>query len=84
MKSVKTAISIDSTTFRRVEQLTKKLHISRSLFFSQAARYMIEKDENLELLQKINAAHGNVLSNEEKKLSAKTRKYSSKKADCSW
>lgn len=84
MKSVKTAISIDSATFRRVEQLAKKLHLSRSQFFSQAARHMIEKDENLELLQKINAAYDNVLSDEELKLAAATRKYSAKKAGPSW
>ena len=56
MKTVKTAISIDSETFRLVDRLSRKLHISRSRFFSQAARYMAEKDENLELLKKINAA----------------------------
>jgi metal-responsive CopG/Arc/MetJ family transcriptional regulator len=56
MKTIKTAISIDTKTFRSVERLTRKLHISRSRFFTQAARYMVKKDENLELLRKINAA----------------------------
>ena len=58
MKStVKTAISIDVATFRKVERLTKKLHISRSRFFTEAARYMIEHDENLLLLERINASY---------------------------
>jgi metal-responsive CopG/Arc/MetJ family transcriptional regulator len=56
MKTIKTAISIDTKTFSSVERLSRKLHISRSSFFSQAARYMVKKDENLELLRKINAA----------------------------
>jgi metal-responsive CopG/Arc/MetJ family transcriptional regulator len=55
MKTIKTAISIDSETFRLVNRLSKKLHMTRSRFFSQAARYMVEKNENLELLKKINA-----------------------------
>lgn len=56
MGTIKTAISIDEVIFKQVDKLSKKLHISRSSFFSQAAQYMIEKDENLELLKKINAA----------------------------
>jgi len=58
MKStVKTAISIDRKTFRKVERLTRRLRISRSQFFTQAARHMIDRDENLELLRRINAAY---------------------------
>jgi metal-responsive CopG/Arc/MetJ family transcriptional regulator len=56
MKTIKTAISIDSETFRLVSRVSRKLHMSRSRFFSQAARYMAEKDESLELVKKINAA----------------------------
>ena len=55
--TVKTAISIDQATFNKVEQLTRRLHISRSQFFTQAARYMIEHDEILLLLQRINEAY---------------------------
>jgi metal-responsive CopG/Arc/MetJ family transcriptional regulator len=55
MKTIKTAISIDSMTFSQVNRLSRKLHISRSSFFTQAARYMVEKDENLDLLKRINA-----------------------------
>jgi metal-responsive CopG/Arc/MetJ family transcriptional regulator len=57
MKTIKTAISIDTQTFTQVDRLAKKLHMSRSHFFTQAAQYMLGKDENLELLKKINAAH---------------------------
>ena len=56
MKTIKTAISIDSETFRLVNRISRKLHMSRSRFFSQAARYMAVKDENLELVKRINAA----------------------------
>jgi metal-responsive CopG/Arc/MetJ family transcriptional regulator len=57
MSTLKTAISIDKKTFIKVENLSKKLHLSRSQFFAQAARYMIEKDENLDLLKRINNAY---------------------------
>lgn len=56
MKTIKTAISIDARTFSQVNRLSRKLHISRSNFFTQAARYMVEKDENLDLLNRINAS----------------------------
>jgi metal-responsive CopG/Arc/MetJ family transcriptional regulator len=56
MSTVKTAISIDRKIFRKVNTLSHRLRISRSQFFSQAAEYMIKKNENLELLRKINAA----------------------------
>ena len=55
MSTIKTAISIDTKTFRKVQSLTRKLHISRSQFFGQAAKHMIDKDENLDLIRKINA-----------------------------
>jgi metal-responsive CopG/Arc/MetJ family transcriptional regulator len=57
MKTINTTISIDPQTFTQVERLAKKLHISRSQLFTHAARHMVEMDENLELLKKINAAH---------------------------
>ena len=54
--TIKTAISIDIETYKKVERLSNKLKISRSQFFSQAARYMLEKDENIDLLIRINTA----------------------------
>ncbi len=57
MNTTKTAISIDTKTFKKVQHLAKKLHISRSQFFGQAAKHMIEKDENLDLIRRINASY---------------------------
>lgn len=59
MGTIKTAISIDSKTFKKVDRLARKLHISRSQFFTQAAKHMIKRDDNLELLRKINNAYEN-------------------------
>jgi metal-responsive CopG/Arc/MetJ family transcriptional regulator len=55
MNAIKTVISLDLKTFRQVKKLAKMLHMTRSQFFYQAARRMIEQVDNLELLQKINA-----------------------------
>lgn len=56
MGTIKTTISVDEIIFKQVDQLSKALRISRSSFFSQAAQYLIEKNGNLELLKRINAA----------------------------
>ena len=82
MGTIKTAISIDEVIFKQVDQLSKKLHISRSRFFSQAAQYMIEKDENLELLKKINAAVGNQTEEDDHTKHQKT--YTQKKFAEKW
>ena len=51
---MKTAISIDDELFKKVEKLSDKLHISRSKLFTQALEYLIEKNESLEIIQKLN------------------------------
>jgi hypothetical protein len=82
MKTIKTAISIDEPTFMQVERLAKKLHISRSQFFTQAARHMAGIDENLELLKKINAAYTD--PNEDRELSRHEKRYARKKVVEQW
>jgi predicted DNA-binding protein len=62
MATVKTAISIDEVIDKKVKKLSKKLNMPKSQIFSQAVEYFIEKDENLELLQKINESHEPYLS----------------------
>jgi metal-responsive CopG/Arc/MetJ family transcriptional regulator len=84
MSTVKTAISIDAHFFHRVEKLTRKLHISRSQFFTQAARHMIDRDENVELLQRINAAYKGAGTAGEEKVHTKTRIYAGRKATDKW
>ncbi len=81
MGTIKTAISIDSKTFTKVDRLSRKLHISRSQFFTQAAKHMIERDDNLELLKKINDAYKKEGDNIERKVE---KKYSRKKVIEKW
>lgn len=85
MSTIKTAISIDETIFNDVERMSKRLHISRSQFFSQAAKYMIDRKENLELLRKINAACGSItVDNEDPAQRVQEKRYHSKKSADSW
>jgi metal-responsive CopG/Arc/MetJ family transcriptional regulator len=81
MGTIKTAISIDSGIFKKVDRLARKLRISRSQFFTQAAKHMIKKDENLELLQKINDAYKGDDDNIRRKIE---KQYTRKKVVEKW
>ena len=85
MATVKTAISIEEDIFREVETMTRKLHISRSQFFSQAAKCMIERKENAGLLRRINEAYGGLHESEEEKTQrVRERKYAMKRIRRRW
>jgi metal-responsive CopG/Arc/MetJ family transcriptional regulator len=57
MSSVKTAISIHESLFKKAEVLAQKLSLSRSQLFSMALESFINKYENNQLFQQINAAY---------------------------
>lgn len=57
MSSIKTALSLDETLFAKAENLSKKLHISRSRLFSLALKAFIRRLENEDLLLEINNAY---------------------------
>lgn len=57
MPSIKTAVSLDETLFAKAENLSKKLHISRSRLFSIALKAFIRRLENENLLLEINNAY---------------------------
>ena len=81
MGTIKTAISIDSRIFKKVDRLARKLRISRSQFFTQAAKHMIKKDDNLELLQKINESYKGDDDNIRRKIE---KQYTRKKVVEKW
>lgn len=57
MPSIKTAVSLDEILFAKAENLSKKLHISRSRLFSLALKAFIRRLENENLLLEINNAY---------------------------
>ena len=73
---MKTAISIDDKLFDKAEKLSEKLHISRSQLFSQAVEYLIEKDESLDIVKRLNAIYSDkdILKEQEKLANSSKRR----------
>jgi hypothetical protein len=63
MPTIKTAISIDKSLYKKIEKLSHELDMPKSRIFSQAVEYIVEKKDNLELLKKINAAYPDKMDN---------------------
>ncbi len=57
MPGVKTAISLDEKLFNRVNELARKMHISRSRLFTLAVDDYLKKQENEYLLAQLNKAY---------------------------
>ena len=84
MPTIKTAISIDKSLYLRVESLAKRLSLSRSQVFSQALEYMINRDENLELIRRINLAYNDEFSADDSLITNRAKKKYSKLVKGSW
>ncbi|MCX7840760.1 MAG: hypothetical protein N2559_15100 [Anaerolineae bacterium] len=57
VQNVKTAISIQRSLFEQAETLARRMKISRSRLFVLALEEYIRRQQNRELLNKINAAY---------------------------
>ncbi len=57
MSGVKTAISLDEKLFNRVNELARKMHVSRSRLFTLAVDDYLKKQENEYLLAQLNKAY---------------------------
>ena len=60
MAVVKTAISLESSLFDRINELANELKVSRSGFFALAAQEFIARHESRKLLDALNAAYDDV------------------------
>jgi predicted transcriptional regulator len=75
MAYMKTAISIDEDLFNKAEKLSERLHVSRSQLFAQALEYLIQKNESLEIIKKLNDLYNDPeILDEQKSLSALSKK----------
>jgi metal-responsive CopG/Arc/MetJ family transcriptional regulator len=59
---MKTAISVPDETFRRVEQAAKRLGVSRSQFYAQAAQTRLDALEDEDATETINRAVDGIAS----------------------
>ena len=58
MSAIKTAVSIDSELFERLEQERKSLGISRSQFFAQAIEDYLRRRETQSMIEAFNDVYG--------------------------
>lgn len=84
MPTIKTAISIDENLYNKVARLSSKLSIPKSRVFSQAVEYLVERDENIELVKEINKSYPELLDENEKVLISKIKSKHSKLVRGSW
>ncbi len=57
MAKMKTAISIKESLFREVDVLAHKMHISRSDLFTKAVEDFIKRQQNVEILHRLNKVY---------------------------
>jgi len=81
MAHVKTAISLDESLFREVEDWAGKLGVSRSQLFARAVEEYVRRHENEELLRRLNEAHADGLDDEEKEYLERMRVYQGRLID---
>ncbi len=65
MANVKTAISLQESLFVQADDLASELKISRSRLFALAIKEFIQRHENRELLEGLNAAYDDFPDSEE-------------------
>jgi metal-responsive CopG/Arc/MetJ family transcriptional regulator len=56
--NVKTAISIQESLFRQMENLARRMHVSRSRLFAMATKDFLVRYQNRQILERLNAAYG--------------------------
>jgi metal-responsive CopG/Arc/MetJ family transcriptional regulator len=84
MAKVKTAISIQASLFRDVDVMAHKMHVSRSQLFSRAMGDFIQKQQNRQLLEQINAAYDQAPDPEERKWQGRARNRQRRLVEGQW
>ncbi len=72
---MKTAISIPDGLFATVEEMSKKLNISRSQFFVEAAKDYITRQKNKELFETLNEVYSEIDAKQEVELRKQAKKH---------
>ena len=84
MQTVKTAISIDKALFEQADGLARRLNLSRSRLVAMALEDYLKKMENLDLLERINAAHEGAPDGKEMRLAKKRRRVHRRLVEGTW
>ena len=65
MAHVKTAISLDETLFQEAEEWAGKLGVSRSQLFARAVEEYVRRQEDEDLVRRLNEAHAEGMDEED-------------------
>jgi metal-responsive CopG/Arc/MetJ family transcriptional regulator len=84
MASVKTAISLQKSLLDQIDELARKLDVSRSSLFVLAAEEFIERLRNQELLEAINAAYDDFPDPKERTVRQEMRRKHRQLAEGQW
>ena len=76
MPHVKTAISLQDSLFKQVEELARHLHVSRSQLCAMALEAFLRQYENQQLMERLNQAYSdNLDATEQAVLTAMKPRY---------
>ena len=84
MANVKTAISLHKALFEQVESLAREMKVSRSRLFVLAVEDYLRRQQNLQLLEKINQAYSDTSDTTEQKRLRKMRRVQRKIVEGTW
>ena len=84
MPSVKTAISVDKSLLDKIDATAKNMSLSRSKFFSLAAKNYLHQIETQELIKKLDEAYGDGLDDEEMKTQTAMNTVMRRHAEDAW
>jgi metal-responsive CopG/Arc/MetJ family transcriptional regulator len=84
MATVKTAVSVQESLFRKVDALANELQISRSRLFSLAIEEYLERHQSQRLLREINAAYDDMPDQEEQEVLQRMRRKQRQLASKQW
>jgi hypothetical protein len=84
MSTVRTAISMQESTFRKVDRLARRMKISRSRFFARAAEEFIRRHQGRELLENLNKVYGQGPDEGEKAFLERARSLERRRVKGTW
>ena len=84
MSTIKTAISLQESLFRRVDQLARELDMPRSHIFALAVEEFLQRHENRKLLKTINEAYEEILDREEEHYRERMRRHHRDMVEGQW
>ena len=74
MANIKTAISLHEELFRQAESMARRMKLSRSRLFAAALEEFIKRNQNRELLDRINEAYKEEPNDSDRKYLRKMRR----------